>query len=191
MPCPSFTPRLSLSATLLLFVVLCLNGCVSITGFVPDRSLSAEYDDAGTQTRITSALLKKNATKANDVDVQCFRGHVYLVGEADEEFRAFALSVAREAPEVVHVTTHWFPAGTAETAADDALESLVAEQLDFVRDDPASRLAVDIWGGHAVLTGIVADQGMLNRVVGLTRATAGIRGVTSYLVPDTAITGKR
>ena len=172
-----------------LALILCLllavlpGGCVSLSGFFSeeDESLSSQYDDAGIKTAITSALLTRNPTKANDVEVHCFRGQVFLVGEADPEFRRFAVASARETKGVETVTPHWFPAGTADTAADTALKAAIAENLRPLVSSAFSQVNIDVWGGHAVLTGILPDAQRIGQALAATRATAGVKTVISYL----------
>lgn len=171
----------------MIFAVACLGGCVSLADVFDseqERNLSSQYDDAGIKTGITSALLKESATKANDVEVHCFKGHVFLVGEADKEFRAFALNAARNTQGVVHVTTHWFPDGMASTADDAALEAAIAPKMGFLASSPSSQLAIDAWGGNIVLTGIVPSQTEINKAIAAAKGTAGVKSVTSYLVPN-------
>lgn len=170
----------------MILVAACLSGCISLADVFDteqERDLSSQYDDAGIKTGITSALLKQSATRANDVDVHCFRGHVFLVGEADKEFRVFALDTARNTQGVVHVTTHWFPSGTAATADDAALEAAIAQKVHSFAGGPSSQLAIDAWGGNIVLTGIVPSQAEINKAIAAAKGTSGVKSVTSYLVP--------
>jgi hyperosmotically inducible protein len=161
-------------------------GCVSL-GSSPSKEeqrLSRQYDDAGIKTAVTSALLSKNPTKANDVEVRCFRGHVFLVGEADSEFRRFALAAARETKGVETVTPHWFPAGTVDTAADTALEAAIAEKVRSLTTSSLSQINIDVWGGHVVLTGILPDAPGVGQALAAAESTAGVKDVTSYLAVE-------
>jgi osmotically-inducible protein OsmY len=169
-----------------LLLAVLLGGCVSLAGFLneEDQTLSSQYDDAGVKTAVTSALLAKNPTKANDVEVHCFRGHVFLVGEADPEFRGFAVASARETQGVENVTSHWFPAGTAATSADTALKAAIAEKLALPASSSLSPVNVDVWGGHAVLTGILPDARAISQALEAARSVTGVTDVTSYLVPE-------
>ena len=170
---------------LLLFLPI-LAGCVSL-GISPsdeEQSLSRQYDDAGIKTAVTSALLSENPTKANDVEVRCFRGHVFLVGEADSEFRRFALAAASETKGVETVTPHWFPAGTADTAADTALEAAIAEKLRSLTASPLSQINIDVWGGHVVLTGILPDGPKVSQALAAAQSTAGVKDVANYLATE-------
>ncbi len=160
-----------------------LSGCVSIPGAGPgDSSVSAQYDDAGIKTGIASALLKQDAVKANNVNVHCFGGHVFLIGEADPAFRAFALDTASKTSGVVHVTTHWFPGGTSSLVSDTAIETEIDTKLLFTKELPSTRITVDVWGGHVVFTGVLDTQQNINRAIAAAKSVKNVKSVTSYLV---------
>lgn len=169
----------------LLFVLLlpCLSGCALIMGndVSGEPGKETRYDDAGIKTGIASALLKLDAARANDVSVHCFNGHVFLIGEADKEFRIKALDIARRAEGVVHVTTHWFPPGTASPALDAGIEAEVDRKRLFAESINARRVAVDVWGGHVVLTGVVSAQAEIDRAVAAIKADKQVKSVTSYI----------
>ena len=172
--------RFSLLFLVALLASVSLTGCVTITG-QPEGPQETRYDDAGIKTGIASALLKKDAAKANDINVHCFNGHVFLIGEADKDFRGIALNTARQAEGVVHVTTHWFPTGTAATLDDSAIETEVDAQLLFTENLSVRRVAVDVWGGHVVLTGIASSQAEIDNAINKIKKIKQVRSVTSYL----------
>lgn len=190
----SFAPRpgrrqlsVTRSTVLHAFIVLSLSlaalgGCATISGRpAPPHIEESRYDDAGIKTNITSQLLKANATKANDINVHCFNGHVFLIGEADQTFREKALREAEKTKGVVHVTTHWFPTGTASTLKDAAVETAIDTSLLFTEDISTRRVAVDVWGGNVVLTGMVEKQAEIDKAVARLKGIPGVKSVTSYL----------
>lgn len=179
---PAVRLPLLYAAVLLSVSLVALGGCATVSGRpAPPHIEESRYDDAGIKTNITSQLLKASATKANDVNVQCFNGHVFLIGEAEQTFREKALREAEKAKGVVHVTTHWFPKGTASTLKDAAIEAAIDTSLLFSDDISTRRVAVDVWGGNVVLTGIVEKQTDINSAVEKIKAISGVKSVTSYL----------
>jgi osmotically-inducible protein OsmY len=166
-----------------LLLLLFLPGCVFFTADPPVAGPDAErrYDDAGIKTDIASGLLKIDAAKANRVNVHCYDGHVFLIGEADKEFRAKALDFARKVEDVVHVTTHWFPPGTSSALRDAAIEAEIDGKLFFADDINARRVDIDVWGGHVVLTGLVGRQSEIDSAVAAIKKIQQVRSVTSYL----------
>lgn len=164
--------------------LLC-SGCATVfLGPSEPSSDEQRYDDASVKTAIVSALLKEDAGKANDVNVHSFNGHVFLIGEADMDFRNTAMDVAQRARGVEHVTTHWFPAGTAATREDAAIEADVEARLASMEDKGVRRMAVDVWGGHVVLTGVLRSQSEINTAVSTVKQIAAAKSVTSYLAID-------
>lgn len=176
-----------------LFLALLGSGCATFTDTpsVAEPGAENRYDDAGIKTDIASALLKTDAAKANDVNVHCYNGHVFLIGEADKEFRASALDIARKAQGVVHVTTHWFPIGTASTLLDAGIETDIDAKLFLSDDINARRVAIDVWGGHVVLTGLVAKQSEIDGAVASIRNVGQVKSVTSYLSLDKGLQAQK
>jgi osmotically-inducible protein OsmY len=168
-----------------LFAAALFSSCAFITG-APEQNARQEsrYDDAGIKTAISTALLQINASKANDVNVHCFNGHVFLVGEGDADFRRAALSAAREIEGVAHVTGHWFDEGTASSVEDAAIESEIGARLLFTEDISTRRVDVDVWGGNVVLTGFARNQREIDGAVAKIRRIRAVKSVTSYLYPE-------
>ena len=159
------------------------SGCITFTGGpnIEQERNDRRYDDAGIKTAIASALLKKDAAKANDINVHSFNGHVFLIGEADKEFRIEALEDARSAEGVVHVTTHWFPSGTASTAEDTAIETEIESLLQQTEGAESFRAAIDVWGGHVVLTGLSGKQEAIDSLLMKIKKIKQVKSVTSYI----------
>lgn len=167
---------------LMVLALMIMAGCARVV--LPSGSMeggAARYDDAAIKTAITSALLKMDAAKANDVNVHCFNGHVFLVGEADKDFRRAAVAEAEKPEGVVHVTTHWFPTGTAANEEDAAIETEIGGGMLFTEDVSTRRVGVDVWGGHVVLTGIASSQSEINSAIAKIKKIKSVKSVTSYL----------
>jgi hyperosmotically inducible protein len=168
-----------------LLAAMLSSSCAFITGEPSDSSRKeSRYDDAGIKTEISSTLLRLDAGKANDVNVHCFNGHVFLIGEAPAEFRDAAVSAARDTDGVVHVTPHWFPDGTASTLQDAAIESEIDIRLLFTEDINTRRVDVDVWGGNVVLTGLVRSPDEINSAIAKIKKISKVQSVTSYLAPE-------
>ena len=169
---------------LLFFLLLCLPvfGCATVSDRpgVPDVHAS-RYDDAGIKTTIGSTLLKQDASRANDINVHCFNGHVVLVGEADNDFRAVAEDISRRTEGVVKVTPHWFPSGTASTLKDAEIEAEIDMKRLFAEKKAAPFVALDVWGGHVVLSGLVSEQTVIDQAKSTIKKVPHVKSVTSYL----------
>jgi len=170
---------------LLLLLVCMTPSCAFLSGKnVRSGPPESRYDDASIKTAISSALLRADAGKANDVNVHCFRGHVFLVGETDKAFAAQALEVASGSEGVVHVTTHWFAQGTADTVVDAAIEEEIEKRLLFSGDISTRRIDIDVWGGNVVLTGLAKSQQEIQSAVAAIKRMQTVKSVTSYLAPE-------
>ena len=169
-----------------LFMAMLLPGCAYFSfsrEMTPEQQRREQrYDDAGIKTGIASALLRTNAAKANTVSVRCFNGHVFLIGEADGEFRIEAQNIARSTPGVKQVTTHWFPADTALGGMDALLESQIESKVLRNEAVRAWRVSADVWGGHVVLTGAVSNQEQIDGTVARIRQMERVKSVTSYVI---------
>jgi len=167
----------------LLSSALLLPGCAHFTReqTLEQQRREQRYDDAAIKTGILSALLRKDAARANTVSVRSFNGHVFLIGEADKEFRNEAIDIARRAEGVMHVTTHWFPTGTASGGADALIESEIESEVLRIEAVQARHVAVDVWGGHVVLTGLVRQQSQIDTAVANIKQIKQVRSVTSYV----------
>lgn len=163
-----------------LSLVLLSGGC-AVFSAPPPSSEAGRYNDAEIKTDIVSTLLKKDPAKANDISVHSFDGHVFLVGEGDNEFREQACNVAKKTANVVHVTTHWFPSGTADPLRDAPIEAEIEATVLHSEKMNGRRAAVDAWGGQVVLTGIVSSPQEGSRIVENSKKISHVKGVTSYL----------
>jgi osmotically-inducible protein OsmY len=181
--------KLLMKRCTLLFLLALLTSSLLLPGcayFTREQTLEQQrreqrYDDATIKTEIASALLRKDAARANTVSVRCFTGHVFLIGEADKEFRNEALDIARRAEGVVHVTTHWFPTGTASGGTDALIESEIESKVLRTEAVHARRVAVDVWGGHVVLTGLIGNQSQIDTAVTKIKQIKQVKSVTSYV----------
>lgn len=165
-----------------LVFALVLGGCsVATAPVMDDRNIETLADDATIKTELAAALIKESPTKAYSVNVHSFKGHVFLIGEADKSYRAFAEKAARNTQGVRKVTTHWFAEGISHAVSDTGLEASIDSKLLFTRNVRSTQVVVDVWGGHVVLTGIMGSQADVNRAVSAVRSVSGVKSVTSYL----------
>ena len=163
----------------------CMTGCAAIPAVVEDeRSMTTYTADTQIEADIKADLLNKNVGKAYDINVYSFRGHVFLVGEADSDYRTFAEKTAHATDGVRKLTTHWFAVGTSNRASDTTIEAAIDTNLLFAKGVASTRVSVDVWGGHVVLLGIMADEGEIARAVREAHGANGVKSVTSYLMTN-------
>ncbi|MDR0826943.1 MAG: BON domain-containing protein [Desulfovibrio sp.] len=166
---------------------LLLSACAFVAGQpTPVPRVESRYDDAGIKTEVSGALLALDPSQASTVNVHCFYGHVFLVGEGNREFCRQAVAAAEKVPGANKVSTHWFPSGSAFTHEDAAIEAEISERLPSTGKDAGRRIDADVWGGHVVLTGMVHKESDIQAAVTAVKRIKNVRSVTSYIVPDNA-----
>jgi hyperosmotically inducible protein len=145
---------------------------------------ASRYDDADIKTELSSALLGMDPSAANGVGVYCFNGRVFLIGEADKEFRSRAMEAARQIPGVKEVTPHWFPTNSGNAGEDAGIAAAIEELPLFAGKVAGGRVAVDVRGGHVVLAGLAPAQADIDSLVREVKRVGHVKSVTSYLLAD-------
>lgn len=166
----------------LLACAFLLSGCATrvVNAITNERSLGTVVEDTGIEASVKTKLVSEKALNIRDVNVYCFLGHVYLVGEAEGEFAQKAEELAAQVNGVKEVTGHFFPLGTT-TTDDIALEAKINKEMLFAEKISSGKIYVDVWGGEAVLLGVLDNQVNINRAIALTKAVPGVKSVTSFL----------
>ena len=158
---------------------LWLAGCAS-TG--TQRSAGETIDDGVLTTRVKTALIADERTKARQIDVETFRGVVQLNGFVDSAAaKTAATSVARRVAGVASVKNN-LQVGAERTAGrvvDDA--TITAKVRAALIDDPRTKshqIEVTTHGGVVQLGGFVdsvankaAAEQLATRVAGVARVT--------------------
>lgn len=171
-------------AMLILLGLTCLlAGCAApLIGAVSDeRTLGTHVNDSVIEANVKSALVEASATKIMDINVYSFYGDVFLIGEADPDFAKRAAEVASGVKDVSNVTSYLYPLGTT-TSKDLLTEADINQKLLFTSGIPSSKVQVDVWGGQAVLLGILNNQEQIDQVIELVKGVSGVRSVKSYLI---------
>ncbi len=179
-----FRKKLTLLAMLIMLGLTCLlAGCAApIIGAVADeRPFGTHVNDSVIEGNVKAALVEASATKIMDINVYSFYGDVFLIGEADPDFAKRAAEVASGVKDVNNVTSYLYPLGTT-TSKDLLTEADINQKLLFTKGIPSSQVQVDVWGGQAVLLGILNNQEQIDQVIDLVKGVSGVRNVKSYLI---------
>lgn len=180
-------------ASLMLAMVLALPGAA--TAFTPwgavydvardERSVGDITADKKITTEIKTALVNKDGKLGLAVKTYCFLGKVTLLGQlSDEGFKSFAVATAKKTKGVKSVTTYWEAPGKEGTTAAD-LEIAAKLRATLVADKSLSstQIETEVFGGKVYLLGLVRSQRDADKAVAHAKATKGVTGVTSLLVP--------
>ena len=172
-----------LAILVILGLTCLLAGCAApLIGAVSDeRPIGTHVNDTIIEANVKSALVEASATKIMDINVYSFYGDVFLIGEADPDFAKQAAQIASGVKDVSNVTSFLYPVGTT-TSKDLLTEADINQKLLFTSGIPSSKVQVDVWGGQAVLLGILNSQEQIDQVTELVRGVSGVRSVKSYLI---------
>ena len=185
----NFKKSPTLFAIFVLLGLTCLlAGCAApVIGVVADeRSFGTHISDTGIEGNVKTALVEASASKIMDINVYSFYGDVFLIGEAEADFARRAAEIASGVKDVKSVTSYIYPPGTT-TSKDLLIEADINQKLLFTAGISSSNVQVDVWGGRAVLLGILNNQAQIDQVVELVQGVSGVRTVKSYLIikPET------
>ncbi len=168
----------------LLMAMIVTGGCVKVKNApVSSNPDGAYYDDATIKTAITTALLQETAAALGKVNVYSYKGHVFIVGEADDTFRRVCYTKASETAGVKNVTTHWFTPNS-QAGNDKALQESVIAKSGLGSAIASAKASVDVIGGHVVLTGVLPTSADVAGVLSAVKNIAGVKRVTSYIMAD-------
>ena len=172
-----------LAMLIMLGLTCLLAGCAApIIGAVSDeRPFGTHVNDSIIEGNVKAALVEASASKIMDINVYSFYGDVFLIGEADPDFAKRAAEVASGVKDVNNVTSYLYPLGTT-TSKDLLTEADINQKLLFTNGIPSSKVQVDVWGGQAVLLGILNSQEQIDQVIELVKGVSGVRTIKSYLI---------
>ncbi len=180
-------------ALLILAVVLALPGAAF--AFTPwgavyevardERSVADVTADKKITTEIKTALVNKDGKLGLAVKPYCFLGKVTLLGQlADEGFKSFAVATAKGTKGVKSVTTYWeAPGKEGTTTADLEIAAKLRTALVADKSLSSTQIETEVFGGKVYLLGMVRSQRDADKAVAHAKATKGVTGVTSLLIP--------
>lgn len=147
-----------------------------------ERSLSTQASDTETEASIKTSLLESPVSGTSSISVTCRRGVVVLAGvvpPGSEAGRA-AVRIARQTSGVRRVET-FFVASRPSEAGDIELEAKI--KAAFVADPSVNsdQVSASVYGGHAVLIGIVGNADQIDQFVQDARSVNGVVSVRSYI----------
>jgi len=147
-----------------------------------ERSLSTQASDTEIEARIKSALLASPVEGTSSISVYSRRGVVVLTGVVPRGSRAghAAVDIARDTEGVQRVETFYVHERPSE-AGDIELEGRI--KAAFVADSNlrADQVSVAVYGGHAVLIGVVGGVSQARAFVDDAAAVPGVISVRSYI----------
>lgn len=181
--------KLKVLGVLLLAAICFLQGCAY--GIYDDkRLLDTQADDTSLASAIKTALLGANFKEGMAINVYCFYGHVFLVGEVPQNMQAKAIEIARKY-KPRSITPHWFSPARADRG-NFALATDLRAAMIGTRGLSSTRIDTEVNAGRVVLLGVVHDNKEKQLAIAAARKVKGVASVTSYLMlPPKAAPGTK
>jgi len=148
-----------------------------------EESVFAQADDHLLKTALREALLAQGLGVS--VTPHVYMGHAYLVGFVDGEAqRQQMIEAARSVAGVRSLDTYLpeRPAGGSSKPDDVVLKAEVKGALALDRDQPVTRIDLEVLAGHVGVLGVVSSPEALRAVAADTARVSGVSGVTNFLL---------
>lgn len=172
-------------------------GCSSVLSTVVEQIYVTAIDPRHVKTilkdtNIKLTLINKfhddeliSALDTLDLSIECYEGHVYLIGEYDEVAqKTRAIKIAKSIEGVKSVKTFLRPKNKDDICGiDENLLIMGRVKAKFIgdRDLWARNIDVKSVQCHVILYGIVASQHRINKAIEHARSVKGVRSVKSLL----------
>lgn len=166
----------------ILILIFSLSTGCAVLNTQETGSMAITYSDDEIKSSISSALLERDPSQADNLNVYTFKSHVFLIGGGDPEFRSFALNTARGTKGVKDVFTHWIDEDRIDKMQDAMLAADIDGQIFLDAELSSTRMAVEVVNSHVVLCGVMANEKSVDKVIAMARGVPGVRSVTSYLI---------
>ena len=126
-----------------------------------------------------------NALNSLDISIECYRGHVYLVGEYDRPVqKTRAIKIAKNVKGVEKVTSYLLPKNKNDICGiDENLFIMGNVKAKLIGDKDLWSRNIDVKSVqcHVVLYGIVASNDKITKAIEHAKSVKGVRSVKSLL----------
>lgn len=170
-----------LSPLALLCTMAFLQGCAVWGTIADERLVDTMASDKAIATIIKKDLMAEKVIDGWNINVYCYYGHVFLVGEAPDAMRSKAIAFARKDNRVRSVTPHWFKSEKSGES-DIMVATRLRTNLIGTSNLSSTRIDTEVNAGRVVLLGVVSSAKEKSLAIKTTRTTKGVRSVTSYLM---------
>ncbi|MDO9567621.1 MAG: BON domain-containing protein [Candidatus Desulfaltia sp.] len=173
-------------------VILCLallvigSGCATIYGTaVDERNVRTVAGDIKIKTTILQKFIEDDVVKTFAIDIACYYGHVYLIGEYDaEKQKNRAIKIAGNVEGVKDVTTYLLekkdgdPCGTTDNLA---IKAKIKAKL--IKDENvwSTNIDVTVVQCNVVFVGLVGSDKEIGKIIAHGKSIGGVRSVKSFL----------
>ena len=155
---------------------------------IDQRNLKTILDDTAIKLTIINKFHDDEYIQALDnldLSIECYGGHVYLVGEYDDPVqRTRAIQIAKSIHGVKNVTTYLLPKNKKDPCGTDENLLITGKvKSKFIVDKDLWSRNIDVKSVqcNVVLYGIVASEDKINKAIEHSKGVKGVRTVTSFL----------
>ena len=155
---------------------------------VDQRNLNTILNDTSIKLTIINKFHDDdviNSLNSLDLSIECYRGHVYLVGEYDKPVqKTRAIKIAKSIEGVKKVTTYFLPKNKSDICGTDenlVIMGRVKAKLIGDKDLWSRNIDVKSVQCNVVLYGLVASKTKINKAIEHSKSVEGVRTVTSFL----------
>ena len=172
-------------------VILCIvllvmgSGCAFYNTAVDERNVRTVASDTKIKATIFQKFIEDDLVKTFDIDIACYYGHVYLIGEYDaEKQKNRAVEIAGDVEGVKDVTTHLLkkkkgdPCGMTDNLA---IKAKVKAKLIKDEDIWSTNVEVIVVQCNVVFVGLVGSDKEIETIIAHAKTVEGIRSVKSFL----------
>ncbi len=172
-------------------VILCLvllvmsNGCTFYNAAVDERNVRTVASDTKIKATILQKFIEDDVVQTFDIDVNCYYGHVYLIGEYNaEKQKSRAIKIARNVEGVKGVTTYFLkkkdddPCGSTDNLA---FKAKIKAKLIKDGDIWSTNINVIVVQCNVVFVGLVGSDKEIEKIIAHAKSIGGIRSVKSFL----------
>jgi len=172
-------------------------GCSSILSSAAEQIYLTVIDRRDVNTIINDTTIKLtiinkfydddliNALDSFDLSIECYKGHVYLVGEYDKPVqKTRAINIAKSIEGVKRVTTYLLPKNKSDNCGTDdnlVITGRVKAKLIGDKDLWSRNIDVKSVQCNVVLYGLVASKHKIDKAIEHSKSVKGVRSVTSFL----------
>jgi len=174
------------AAILCLVLLVIGSGCATLYGTaVDERNVRTVAGDTKIKATILQKFIEDDVVKTFDIDIACYYGHVYLIGEYDvEKQKNRAIKIAENVEGVKGVTTYLLekkdgdPCGVTDNLA---IKAKIKAKL--IKDENVWSTNVDVTvvQCNVVFVGLVESDKEIEQIIAHGKSIGGVRSVKSFL----------
>jgi len=172
-------------------------GCGTIFSTAGDQIYATAVDQRDVKTILNDTTIKLtivnkfydddyiNSLNSLDLSIECYRGHVYLIGEYDKPVQnTRAIKIAKSIKGVKSVTTYLLPKKKNDLCGTDenlVIMGKVKAKLIGDKDIWSTNIDVKSVQCNVVLYGLVESENKIKKAIEHAKSVEGVRNVKSFL----------